>query len=219
MTEDLPTQNRYQKFRRYYRSLEPIFEQPKTRIYTAIIFSFLAISLFGWYAIRPTIQTILTLQKEIEDKKILNQQMEQKIADLIEVQSAYELAKPLIPLIKDAIPANSEPIDAVFQVRQLTGTTTATVSSLQVSSVPLLSQKDTTKPSAATILKTNDFNITAIIHGDYMNIEQYLKGILSMRRILTIQNINIKPDDQFGNSPTTGKNLRLNVQMKSYYKP
>ena len=69
----------YDRYKRYYLSMEPVLTKPVNQAYTAIIFSFLAVSLFGWYAIRPTVQTIVTLKREIADKTVLNKQMEDKI--------------------------------------------------------------------------------------------------------------------------------------------
>ena len=79
-----------QRYRKYYHSLEPVLAKPRSKAYTTIVFSFLAVSLFGWYAIMPTIQTILFLQREIKDKTQLSTQMEDKIAALIEAQSYYQ---------------------------------------------------------------------------------------------------------------------------------
>ncbi|OGG01362.1 hypothetical protein A2Z33_02325 [Candidatus Gottesmanbacteria bacterium RBG_16_52_11] len=216
--DNLPTQNKYQKFRRYYRSIEPVFDRPRTRVYTAIIFSFLAISLFGWYAIRPTIQTILHLQREIEDKSKLNAQMEQKIADLIEVQSAYELAKPLLYLVTEAVPVNSEPLNAVTQVRNLVATTEATMSSIQVAAVPLVSSPSA-KPRQTAAEDKNEFPATAMLSGNYESIEQFLKGILTMRRIISIQHISLHPDEQSSDQTDTGIPVQLTVQMRAYYRP
>src|SRR4030042_3240810 len=123
MNENLPTQNKFSRFRRYYTAIEPILDKPRTRIYTAVIFSFLAISLFGWYAIKPTVQTIITLRKEIAEKTILNQQMEEKIASLIEAQNQYQAIHPQLSLLKEAIPSNPEAIELVIQTKNLVQTT------------------------------------------------------------------------------------------------
>ncbi len=54
-----------QRFRRYYQRLGPFLTKQKNSQSTAAIFSLLAVSLFGWYAVRPTVPTILSLRREI----------------------------------------------------------------------------------------------------------------------------------------------------------
>src|SRR5437762_11759734 len=94
----------YEKYRRYYQSLTPNLDKPENRAYTAIIFSFLVVSLFGWYAIRPTMQTIFTLKREIADNTEINIQMENKISALIEAQAGYQEVEPKIPIVNQALP-------------------------------------------------------------------------------------------------------------------
>jgi len=89
----------YQRYKKYYLNLVPLLQQPVSRAYTTIIFSFLAISLFGWYAIRPTMQTIFELKREIADKTDLNQKMEEKISALIEAQAVYQDIETKIPVV------------------------------------------------------------------------------------------------------------------------
>jgi len=90
-------------------------KKPKMRASTTAVFSFLAISLFTWYAIRPTAQTIIFLRREISDKTALNEQMENKITALIESQDTYEKIKERLPIVQQALPPNP---DGVILERQ-----------------------------------------------------------------------------------------------------
>src|SRR3972149_7715954 len=107
------------RYRRYYQSIENITKRPNTHFYTTTIFSFLAVSLFGWYAIRPTIQTILFLQREIRDKTELNKKMEDKIAALIEAQAYYQEVEPLLPVLDESLPSQPDAIPLIMQLRNL----------------------------------------------------------------------------------------------------
>jgi Tfp pilus assembly protein PilO len=206
----------FEKFKRYYHSIEPLIEKPKSRMYSAVIFSFLAISLFAWYAIRPTVQTILYLQRDIIDKTALNQQMETKISSLIEAQAAYEEAQELLPLLDDAIPDTPDAIDAINQIKNLASTTEATVSSVRVVDIAMV--KDET-PQKAKGTPKNEFTINMIINGTYVEIERFLQSIQTMRRIVSIDQINFAVSgeaSQIGSQ--TGKNIKLTIQLKTYHK-
>jgi Tfp pilus assembly protein PilO len=221
MNENLPTQNRFARFRRYYTALEPILEKPRTRVYTAVIFSFLAISLFGWYAIKPTVQTIITLRKEIADKTVLNQQMEQKITSLIEAQNVYQEIQPQLPLLQEAIPTDPEAIELVLQVRNLVQTTEATMSSGGFGNVPLVSSDESDgKKTTSAALDTREYNVNTSLVGGFPSLETLLNGFMTMRRITTIQSITIVPStDSTIAHPLATKILNLSLVLKSYFKP
>ena len=220
MNENLPTQNRFAHFRRYYTALEPILEKPRTRIYTAVIFSFLAISLFGWYAIKPTIQTIITLRKEITEKTALNGQMEQKIASLIEAQNRYQDIQPRLTLLDEAIPNNPEAIELLMQVRNLVHSTEATLSSGSVGGVPLVIDTEASdqknKPMKSGSL---EFSVNTALTGGFPELETSLNELMTLRRIVTVQNISISPaKETSGKTPLTANALNMSLQLKSFYK-
>jgi hypothetical protein len=222
MNENLPTNNQFQRFRKYYTVLEPVWDKPKNRVYTAIIFSFLAISLFGWYAIKPTIQTILILQKEIEEKKVVSQKMESKIEDLIKARIALDTVTPQLYLIDDAIPKNADALDLTLQIRNLINSSEATISSISISSVPISPNEANNKTHTEITNKPNSsqFQITALIGGNYTSLENVLKNINTMRRLISIDSLQIR--DAKGNEVvtqnSTSSQLMLSLQIKSYYK-
>ena len=111
--------NELQKYHKYYKALEPKLNKPTSKAYTTIVFSFLVVSLFGWYAIRPTIQTIIYLQREIRDKTELSKKMEDKISALIEAQAYYQEIEPLLPVIDQALPSKPDAIPVLIQLRNL----------------------------------------------------------------------------------------------------
>ncbi len=212
--------NQFKEFRKYYKSVGPMFEKEQNRSYTAVIFSFLAISLFGWYAVRPTIQTILTLKREIADKTIVNQQMEQKIAVLIDAQNLYQEIQPLLPLLSAAIPEDTNPTDVVSQLQTLIANSGGSLNSLSVSKIPL-SNPVTKTANASVNTQPRDFTLTLSITGPYSTLENILFGIANMRRIITIQSITIQPASRSSESnPTSNEDqLTMALSVKSYYQP
>ncbi len=187
-----------------------MWQKPANRASTAAIFSFLAVSLFGWYAIRPTVQTILFLRREIADKTRVNQQMEDKITSLIEAQATYEAAQPQIPLVEEAIPTIPDAAALIIQLRNLAVLSGASISAMQVPSVPLLGEA-----SASAAKKTQgEFSLTVAITGPYETIKTFLDGLLSMRRIVTMDMIDIQPQKA---EKSAQEVLQLLLKIKAYY--
>lgn len=209
-----------ERYRRYYRSLEPIFRHPKAQTYTMVIFSFLTVSLFGLYAIRPTVQTILYLKREIRDKTEISKKMDDKIASLIEAQATYQDVAPLLPFIDQALPVNPDAITLVVQFRNLANVSGATLTSIQLASVPLLGIDATASATkTASNQKTFDFSIS--IQGPFEALNTFLQGIYDMRRIVSIEGLAVEPiqnsNSASDSAQLTSRQLQLTLKTTSYY--
>ena len=214
-----------ERYRRYYQSLEPILKKPKSQSYTAVIFSFLVVSLFGLYAIRPTIQTILTLKREIQDKTELSQKMEDKIAALIEAQATYSQIEQSLPLIDQALPHDPHAIPIIIQIRNLATTSNVALATIQLPPVPLLGLDATMAAKSKTtseLKKPQSFEFTISVIGPYTAIQTFLTGLADMRRIVTIESMaiaNEKAEQQSASvsSNLAGRQLELTLNLLSYY--
>lgn len=200
-----PSQKPSELFRKYYRPLEPILQKPKNRVYTTTVLSFLTVSLFIWYAIRPTIQTILSLRREIRDSTAVNEQMETKIGALVEAQATYQQIVPRLGLIKEAVPETPEMIELMVQLRNLANSVDATVSGATLATVPLTVEKGkaATPPPATTTPATSANSaqnpstlstpLTVTVEGTYESIKAFIQGIYALRRIVTITDLTLIP--------------------------
>lgn len=202
------------QFHRYYQKLQPMMKKPKMRASTTAVFSFLAISLFAWYAIRPTAQTIIYLRREIQDKTILNEQMENKITALIEAQEKYESIENRLPVLKQALPGNPDAIILARQLRNLASISGASISAIQIPSLPILGQEATPGAKQVQSKALENFPINITLSGPYSALKLFIDGLLTLRRITSIESISFKP----GASKTLiGEDLQLSLKLTSYY--
>ncbi len=222
----------YERFRKYYRSLEPKLTKPKSRAYTTVVFSFLTVSLFGWYAIRPTMETIFRLRREIIDKTEVNKKMEEKITALIEAQAVFQQVDPLISEVIQALPDNPEAIPVVVQLRNLADQTGAALTAVQLGSIPLVGTEATPSarvPSPNSVLglkpalKQAEFPISVVVTGSYPVVRAFLDGVALMRRVANIESLTIQTTKQ-GSSGTATISaqpqtnvLQLVLRLKTYY--
>jgi Tfp pilus assembly protein PilO len=215
-TNHLPESSQYQnRFKRFYSSLAPTLKKPKMQASTTAVFSFLAISLFAWYAVRPTAQTIIYLQREIADKTTVNKQMEDKITALIEAQATYETIQERLPVIQQALPYNPDAVQLARQLYRIASISQASVSAIQVPSLPLLSQEASAGAKLApTKSLVGEFPVTIVLAGGYPNIKSFLNGLLILRRLVTIDSITIK---QEGGRGLNTDGLQLSIRLRGYY--
>jgi len=202
-------------YRKYYHSLEPMLVKPKTKQYSTVIFFMLTVALFGWYAIRPTIQTILALRREIVDKKALNIQMDEKINALVEAQSILEHVRPQLPVIGKSIPSNPGAVDIARQLTTLGQEVQASVSALQMGSTAiLLTATGSALPSS--IVKHTTIPLTLSLEGPFPTLSSFMKGLLAMQRIITIDSISFSPNKS--GVPQAGINgIRLQLKLNAFY--
>ncbi|MEK7544149.1 MAG: type 4a pilus biogenesis protein PilO [Patescibacteria group bacterium] len=209
------------RYKRYYQSIGEVAIKPQTRAYTTAIFSFLAISLFGWYAIRPTLQTILFLQKEIDDNKLVNIQMEEKIGKLIEAHATYQSVQSDLPYLAQALPPAPEVLTAIGQIRNIAIIRGASISAITSSGTPLLSKEENAPNKTTTIKssrKVKSVPLSVIVVGTFNSLQGIIEDILSLRRIVTIETLNFTPNREseqqllFGSIP-----LKLVMKVNAHY--
>jgi Tfp pilus assembly protein PilO len=205
-----------EQYRKYYRSLEPILAKPKTRMYSTVIFIFLVVALFGWYAVKPTIQTILYLRREIKDKTAVNKKMDEKIEALIEAQSILESIGQRTSYIQEATPANPDAIDVVRQLRDIATTAGASISAIQIASAPMLPSA-TASASKSYTVKQIDFAVSMSIEGNYESLSTFLRNCVAMRRIITIESISFTPNKKQATTISVSPSIQLVLKMSSYY--
>ncbi|MBI3955664.1 type 4a pilus biogenesis protein PilO [Candidatus Gottesmanbacteria bacterium] len=204
------------RYRRYYQSINEVAAKPQTRAYTTAIFSFLAVSLFGWYAIRPTIQTILTLQKEIEDNRLVSAQMEEKIGKLIEAHATYQSVENDVPYVSQALPPAPEVLTALGQIRNIAHLRGASISAITSSAAPLLSKEQTAPKTPAAApkgifnRKVKSVQLSVVLVGTFESLAAIIEDIVSMRRIVTIESMGFTPDREM-------EQLKLVMRMNAHY--
>lgn len=203
-------------YQRYYQKLEEFTAKPDNRMYSTTVFSFLAISLFGWYAIRPTVQTILYLQREIKDNQEVSKKMEEKISALVVAQAAYQQVKSQIPLASQALPQSPDVISLVAQLRNLGNVTHASISSVQVATVPLLGRDASQSAVRKNPGGVGDYSMNVIAVGPFSALDEFLKGIIAMRRIATVEVMSITQAKET-KSTLGSTQLQLTLKLKTYY--
>ncbi|HUD19461.1 MAG TPA: type 4a pilus biogenesis protein PilO [Patescibacteria group bacterium] len=209
------------QYRKYYQSIEPIFTKPSSRGYTTVIFSFLAVSLFGWYAIRPTIQTILYLRREIADKTELNKEMEDKISALIEAQAYYQQIEPLLPVVDQALPPQPDAVPFFIQLRNVASASGVLLSTIQTPTIPLVSNSLQKGQATSPPASQPAYIVTIQVRGLYDGVKSFLTNVNNLRRVVTVDSINISPTDTTHVSSQSAlpssRLLQASLELKTYY--
>ncbi len=190
-------------------ALFAFYKNPVARVSMELVFSILAVIFFAIFAIKPTLQTMSELVKEIEDKRTLDGQLAQKIASLNTAQAQYQKFSSQFHLLDQAIPKTALLVESLKVVEKIASANNLVVQGITISSVPEEMMQAVADKSTR---ETLTFNVD--VSGDYLNIRQFADDIMASRRMMLIDQVNFS----LGNSryqKTLTAVVRINLP---YYK-
>lgn len=189
---------------RYFEML-PNFKNEKTQKFTTVILTLIAISLFGMFAINPTLSTIVRLKKELADSQFAQNSLEEKIKNLSILQQKYVDIQEDIPYVLSSIPNTPSVPLLMAQIQSIAKDTNIRISNLQNLAVELF------KPDVEE-KKYFSYSFSLSGTGTFTDISIFLSRIVNMQRIINIETFSIdKSQDPTGD-------LRFSLQGISYYK-
>jgi Tfp pilus assembly protein PilO len=175
--------NQSQRYRRYFTSINNLYQKKQTKVYTGIVLSLVTIAFFGFFAIRPTLITISGLVKEIKDKRMVADQMDQKIESLTQAQINYSQIKNDLDLVNQSLPLNPDLPILVKQLEALARLSSARIESLRFEKTNLQGEK-------AKEVQTVGFDLA--VTGNYQNLKNFLNSLDNLRRITKIEGFAFK---------------------------
>ena len=184
----------------YRQNLVKFFESAQNKSYTILGLTFIALIIFGAFAIRPTITTIVKLNKKVQEGQQLDARMQEKIDTLYSLQSQIynndrklklsESSFPNDPKI-DIIVANAE---LVAQKYDLTLVSLTPGDEVDSESLESLSSK----------ILLQSMRIT--LEGSRENFQKFIQHIETLPREIHITRIAVnEDDDDLENNTLTAK--------------
>lgn len=202
---NLDWQTGYRRYRRYFVDIGQIYRQKRVRVYTEVVLSFVTISFFLFFAIKPTATTITGLLKTIKDQKLVSQKLEEKISALSQAEKNFTANEDDLPLVSQTLPSDPAISILIKEIEALAYRSGIAIQAIQFSQMPLVTQAKEEKE------KTISFTLSA--NGDYQNLKSFLNALDSLRRIILI--------DSFGfrSGRTEKDSLSLSLTANAYYLP
>lgn len=193
------------RYSRYFTYIKPVTRLPIVKTYGPTIFSLLTISVFVVFAIRPTIETIIILQKKLADADKIVAQINEKTDNLSKGRENYQLLSQNIKnKIQTSIPDNID-IKSLTQTLEVSAKTNeASISALQIQPLTLENTANENKNQLGEIAFI--FNI----EGSYSTLTSVLQDLKLSNRLIPIDKLTF-------NKVTEGKNVIMSVNGKAYF--
>lgn len=190
-----------------YLSKLPYLSEERTQKFISIVLTLLALSFFGFFAINPTISTILKLQKELSDSEFVYDQLVTKIENLSELRKQYSSLQNDLPIVTDAIPVAPNVHLLFAQIQTVAQQSNISIKKLQSSEVEVIrSNSGSEKP-----YYSYSFSIGG--SGPFESVYNFVSILTNMQRIVNIEifstNNTLLQDTQ---------SLEFNIQGTAFFK-
>ena len=193
------------KYFRYYTYIEPVLKSPIIKTYGYAIFTIVMTIVFIIFAIKPTLETILVLQKKLTSQQEIVSKLDEVIESLQTAQDNYRKIDDNILLkVNVAVPDNPDLTNLIRSLENTTAQTEASISALQFQPVVI----DQNNPKENYTLQELAFTFN--VEGSYDNLKLILQNLKSNIRLVTIDNLSF-------NKVQGGKTLLMSVTGKAYY--
>lgn len=168
-----------------------------------IIFSLLSISFFGIFAINPTLTTISNLKKQYRDNMQVKNALYNKLDALNQLKEQYKNISTNLNLVYDALPVVSQIPYFTAQLQQIAKENNLTISRLEIGKAELYPAERKTGNLYSFL-----FQISA--EGTDIDINNFIKEIISFERIISLDSLNLEQSGKNGNKLSLGGKAYFN---------
>lgn len=191
-------------YSRYFTYIKPLTGIPIVKTYAPVIFTLLAMTIFIVFAIKPTIETILVLQKRLKDADAIVTEVNAKAENLSKGRENYQnLDKTVKDKIVSAVPDSIDLKSLIQTLEQSARSFEASVSALQVQPIALSVDQN---PQ----LKLQEVSFIFNVETSYQAASAILQNLKRSSRLISIDKLTL-------NRVGEGKNLIMSISGKAYF--
>lgn len=191
-------------YSRYYTYIKPIIENQAVKSYSPYIFSLVTIAILVVFAIRPTISTILNLQKELQNQQSALQSLKNKSNNLTEAKRNLEaLPLEVRSKIDNAVPVQANVTFLIKSLRNL-APQEGSASALQIQPVTIFNMME---PKGKFDVGQISFTYNSEV--DYPKALELLTKINKLARVASIDSVSLNKQQ--------GGQLVVSITGRAYF--
>lgn len=199
---------------KYSRDLRKYYRLPAVQVSLTLVLSLFVSAMFIIFALRPTILSILTLQKTIIESEKTLVQLEAKVKNLQKASSQLETIKPFLAILNTSIPNSGAMYSTLSSAVEGLATQTETILESSSLGSTLLYSRFLTPfaPSKSQSVVILPFSVR--VTGSYPAVSTFLTKLLSMERIVIVDTATITKE---AGSKSAIPTVSLNISGSAYY--
>jgi len=197
-----------------YRYVRQQAENKKFFKYIEITATFILITLFLFFAIKPTATAISKLLGEITSKQLLVSQMKSKINSVLNAQNSYSEAQVKYQVIESSLPSSPMFYQAYNNFYSMSDDSSVKPTTVNFD----LSPKDDSSDKEKSVSNpgTKSFGVKFGGSGSYPQILSFIKKAVDNRRLVDIKSIQLSQSRQEEDSAPSNV-LNVNISSDLFY--
>jgi len=193
------------KINKKYLRMLPDLKNKKTQNFIGLSLTLMSLCIFGFFAISPTISTIVQLRKQIKDNEDYYEKLVGKIDNLNTLQTKYNLLQQDLSLVLIAIPKTPTVPRVTGQLQTLAKENNIKLGRIQTSEVDLFPGKNDSK--------LYSFSFSLDSQGSYEDLLNFISSLVDFERTTTIETVSISP----GNDLKKAESLIMSIKGNVYF--
>ncbi len=194
-------------------NLQQFYTRPVTRVSLELLLSLTTVIFFALFALRPTINTMSRLVREIEEKREIDDALSKKIASLSTAQNEYLTYSDRLQILDTAIHQELSLENALIYLEYTAAEAGVNLAGLQIRNFPLALSDETSEPSAAIDQMANReigiYTAQVSFEGDLTSIKSLFQGLESIRPLLAVQGFALSVREEREAQPVVTANATL----------
>jgi len=188
--------NDYMRYKDFFLNVLRIYyAKPNIKIYLELMMSLATITVFAIFAIKPTILTIIELNKEIQTKEETIAGINQKLINLQKANDIMQNEAEKLANIEMAVPDSASPENIILEMERLANKNSLQLSNLSMSEVMIMGKEKAKKKSVDNLeklpLEADELPFTVSFSGSYQNLISLISDIENQIRPVKIDSLTI----------------------------
>lgn len=180
------------------------YQNPIAKTSIELVLSFGLVFVLAIFSIRPTLIIMSDLTKEIEDKKVYNEALEKKVAALGTARTEYDRVVSRLSTVEEAVPSSPSVAENLKIVEKIAADSNVVLQSIALAEVPDELGADGGAGGQSVGTLTN-LPTTVSVIGDYTSIKQFVESLQYNRRIIDVDSITFKLNQDRNESELSAK--------------
>lgn len=198
----------------YQNDLRRYYRLPAVQVSLTIVLSLFVVAIFIVFAISPTINSIVSLRKTINESKKTLVLLDKKVVDLQRANMQLETLNLALPALNASIPNTSAGYSEFYTSIEALARQNGVVLESETLGATLLTSRILSpfEPSKSQSVIALPFSLR--VTGAYPNVSLFLANLLAMERVVMIDSATITRE---AGPKNTSAIVALNVSGNAYY--
>jgi len=206
-----------EEYRQYKEKYLPSFgfvNQQITKVSLELILFLSMIAIFALFALKPTIITIVSLQKEIKLKNEIDQKLAKKVSALSQAQLVLAKVQNSLVYLDKTLPQEVEFTRFEREIEYLAVKNNVILADARFGQFDILGDNLGQELKKTSKTAYTPLSFTVIAGGSYQDLKNFLKDLEILDRLVIIDEIKFDKQAQ-----VTGADLQAKITGKVYYLP